>query len=89
MTISGCALGMLLAAFWSIGALLEAGLAWGVMLPLGWRWLTLLSALLLVVPLLLWPVLPESPQFLCAVGRYGRAMGRRFHCFRSLAHHSQ
>jgi hypothetical protein len=81
--------GMLLSLFWSVGALLEAALAWSIMPNLewggddpsggGWRWLTLISAAPLALLLLCWPFLPESPQYLCAHGRTkdARAVLRR------------
>ncbi|CAN0108604.1 unnamed protein product, partial [Sphacelaria rigidula] len=39
-----------------------------------WRWLLALAATPSVVPILLYPLLPESPRFLSVVGRHGAAL---------------
>ena len=53
--------------------MLEAGLAWAVLPTLGWRWLLALSALPLLLLLALYPLLPESPVWLVAKGRFAEA----------------
>lgn len=55
------------------GTVLEAGLAWAVLPTLGWRWLLALSALPLLLLLALYPLLPESPVWLVAKGRFAEA----------------
>jgi len=55
------------------GTVLEAGLAWAVLPTLGWRWLLALSALPLLLLLAMYPLLPESPVWLVAKGRYAEA----------------
>lgn len=55
------------------GTVLEAGLAWAVLPTLGWRWLLGLSALPLLLLLAMYPLLPESPVWLVAKGRYAEA----------------
>ncbi|PRW59112.1 organic cation carnitine transporter 7-like isoform A [Chlorella sorokiniana] len=58
---------------WTVGTVLEAGLAWAVLPTLGWRWLLALSALPLLLLLAMYPLLPESPVWLVAKGRYAEA----------------
>lgn len=66
--------GMGLAAFWSLGALFEAGVARVVMPTLGWRWLIAISTTPLALLVVLCPVLvPESPRWLAACGRFDAA----------------
>ena len=55
------------------GTVLEALLAWAVLPRLGWRWLLALSATPLLLLLLLYPMLPESPHWLVAKRRYAEA----------------
>ncbi|GBG65505.1 hypothetical protein CBR_g51099 [Chara braunii] len=50
--------------FWTVGSIVEALLAWAIMPTLGWRWLVAVSAAPLIVLLILYPFLPESPRFL-------------------------
>ncbi|KAK6915235.1 Major facilitator superfamily [Dillenia turbinata] len=59
--------------FWSIGAILEASLAWLVMPKLGWRWLLGLSALPSSLLLLFYSITPESARYLCMKGRIADA----------------
>ncbi|CAN0840301.1 Organic cation/carnitine transporter 7 [Linum grandiflorum] len=56
-------------SFWTIGTILEVAVAWIVMPRLGWRWLVGLSALPSFVLLVLYPLTPESPRYLCLKGR--------------------
>ncbi len=55
------------------GTMFEAGLAWAVLPRLGWRWLLALSAAPLLLLLLLYPWLPESPHWLMVRGRHQEA----------------
>lgn len=56
-------------SFWTLGTILEASIAWFVMPRLGWRWLLAVSALPSSLLLLLYRATPESPRYLCMVGR--------------------
>ncbi len=64
---------VLLEAFWAVGTLLAAGLAWLVVPRLGWRWLFAFSALPGLVLFLVRKGVPESPRFLFARGRRAEA----------------
>ncbi|XAR74063.1 hypothetical protein NMG60_11008230 [Bertholletia excelsa] len=61
-------------AFWTLGTIFEALLAWFVMPTLGWRWLLALSALPSLVLLLFYAITPESPRFLCMKDRMNDAL---------------
>ncbi|KAH7515230.1 hypothetical protein FEM48_Zijuj10G0004900 [Ziziphus jujuba var. spinosa] len=61
-------------AFWTVGTIFEASLAWFVMPTLGWRWLLALSSLPSSLLLLFYSVAPESPRFLCLKGRTTEAL---------------
>lgn len=61
-------------AFWTLGTILEASLAWFVMPTLGWRWLLALSALPSSLLLIFYSVAPESPRYLCLKGRTTEAI---------------
>ena len=47
----------------------QAGLAWGILSDWGWRWLVAISSVPLLLLMLLYPLLPESPYWLLAMGR--------------------
>ncbi|XP_062157336.1 organic cation/carnitine transporter 7-like [Alnus glutinosa] len=61
-------------AFWTLGTILEASLAWFVMPRLGWRWLLALSSLPSALLLFFYRVTPESPRYLCLKGRTSDAI---------------
>uniref|UniRef100_A0A0E0DI32 Major facilitator superfamily (MFS) profile domain-containing protein n=1 Tax=Oryza meridionalis TaxID=40149 RepID=A0A0E0DI32_9ORYZ len=61
-------------AFWTVGTIFEASLAWTVMPKFGWRWLLALSAVPSFILLLFYVITPESPRFLCMKGRVTEAM---------------
>ncbi|KAF6155201.1 hypothetical protein GIB67_019727 [Kingdonia uniflora] len=61
-------------AFWTLGTVLEASLAWFIMPRWGWRWLLALSSLPSLVLLLFYSITPESPRYLCMKGRTAEAL---------------
>lgn len=61
-------------AFWTVGTILEASLAWLVMPSLGWRWLLVLSAVPSSFLLVFYSKTPESPRYLCLRGRTDDAL---------------
>ncbi|KAI5392266.1 variant 4, Organic cation/carnitine transporter 7 [Lathyrus oleraceus] len=65
---------VIFSAFWTIGTIFEASLAWIVMPRLGWRWLLALSSLPTSLLLLFYKMTPESPRYLCLKGRTTEAM---------------
>lgn len=60
-------------AFWTVGTILEASLAWFIMPGLGWRWLLAFSSLPSALLLVFYRVTPESPRYLCLKGRMNDA----------------
>uniref|UniRef100_A0A453CSL8 Major facilitator superfamily (MFS) profile domain-containing protein n=1 Tax=Aegilops tauschii subsp. strangulata TaxID=200361 RepID=A0A453CSL8_AEGTS len=60
---------VVLSAFWTVGTIFEASLAWVVMPKFGWRWLLALSSVPSLLLLLFYAITPESPRFLCMKGR--------------------
>ncbi|KAK4854958.1 hypothetical protein QYF36_002736 [Acer negundo] len=65
---------VIFSAFWTIGTIFEASLAWLVMPRLGWRWLLALSSFPSSLLLLFYRVTPESPRYLCLKGRTAEAL---------------
>ncbi|XP_010542536.1 PREDICTED: organic cation/carnitine transporter 7-like [Tarenaya hassleriana] len=61
-------------AFWTVGTVFEASLAWLVMPNLGWRWLLALSSVPSSLLLLFYSLTPESPRYLCLRGRKSEAL---------------
>ncbi|KAD6454852.1 hypothetical protein E3N88_09558 [Mikania micrantha] len=61
-------------AFWTIGTIFEASIAWFVMPTLGWRWLLAISSLPSSLLLIFYRVVPESPRYLCLKGRTTEAL---------------
>lgn len=55
------------------GTMFEACLAWAVIPSLGWRWLLAFSAVPLLLLLILYPWVPESPHWLLMQGRVQEA----------------
>ncbi|GMH42232.1 hypothetical protein BSKO_10151 [Bryopsis sp. KO-2023] len=66
-------LSILMQCAWVIGAMTEAALAWAILPTLGWRALLMFSTAPLVLLLVLFPFLPESPRFLVNKGRIEEA----------------
>ncbi|KAJ8497336.1 hypothetical protein OPV22_007888 [Ensete ventricosum] len=65
---------VIFSAFWTIGTIFEASLAWAIMPRYGWRWLLASSSLPSFLLLLFYAVTPESPRYLCMRGRITDAM---------------
>lgn len=60
---------VLLEAFWALGAILAAGLAWLIVPTLGWRWLLVASAIPGFIIFFIRRHIPESPRFLIVNGK--------------------
>ncbi|KAK8584673.1 hypothetical protein V6N13_138627 [Hibiscus sabdariffa] len=61
-------------AFWTVGTVFEASIAWIVMPSLGWRWLLAFSSIPSFGLLVFYLFTPESPRYLCMNGREKEAM---------------
>ncbi|KAK8581343.1 hypothetical protein V6N13_144372 [Hibiscus sabdariffa] len=61
-------------AFWTVGTVFEASIAWVVMPRLGWRWLLAFSSIPSFGLLVFYLFTPESPRYLCMNGREKEAM---------------
>jgi putative MFS transporter len=60
--------------YWTVGSLFVAGIAWAILGSLGWRILTLITVLpVLLVSVACAAILPESPRWLISKGRYREA----------------
>ncbi|XP_074319277.1 organic cation/carnitine transporter 7-like isoform X2 [Silene latifolia] len=64
---------VIFSAFWTLGVILEASLAWIVMPRLGWRWQVGLSALPSLILLIFYPATLESPRYFCLKGKKQKA----------------
>jgi len=60
---------VLLEAFWALGSLAAAGLAWLVVPNLGWRWLLAISAVPGLIIFWIRRHVPESPRYLLVNGQ--------------------
>jgi len=60
---------VLLEAFWALGAIFAAGLAWLIVPNLGWRWLLAVSALPGLIIFFIRRNIPESPRYLLVNGK--------------------
>jgi MFS transporter, putative metabolite:H+ symporter len=60
---------VLLEAFWALGAVVAAGLAWLIVPRLGWRWLLAVSALPGIIIVFIRREIPESPRYLLVSGK--------------------
>ncbi|XP_074564705.1 organic cation/carnitine transporter 7-like isoform X1 [Curcuma longa] len=65
---------VIFSAFWTIGTIFEASIAWAIMPRFGWRWLLACSSLPSFLLLLFYVVTPESPRYLCMKGQIDDAM---------------
>lgn len=60
---------VLLEAFWALGTIAAAGLAWLIVPRLGWRWLLAVSALPGIMIYFIRRSIPESPRYLLVSGK--------------------
>lgn len=60
---------VLLEAFWALGAVFAAGLAWLIVPHLGWRWLLGISAIPGLIIFFIRRYIPESPRYLMISGK--------------------
>ncbi len=60
---------VLLEAFWALGTILAAGLAWLIVPKLGWRWLLAVSAIPGLIIFFIRRYVPESPRYLLVKGK--------------------
>ncbi|ETW08136.1 hypothetical protein H310_02476 [Aphanomyces invadans] len=73
---------LLFQLYWTVGIAFVAVVAWVVIESWGWRWLTGLCATPLVLVLLSFPWMPESPKWLVDQRRYDEAI----HVLHATAH---
>ncbi|HUW68915.1 MAG TPA: MFS transporter [bacterium] len=64
---------VMLEAFWALGTVAAAGIAWLIVPHLGWRWLFAVSALPGIILFAVRKNVPESPRYLFAHGREAEA----------------
>jgi len=64
---------VLLEAFWAVGYLVAAGLAWLIVPRFGWRWLLAVSALPGLIIFFIRRHVPESPRYLMVQGEQEKA----------------
>lgn len=64
---------VLLEAFWALGAVFAAGLAWLIVPRLGWRWLLGISAIPGLIIFFIRRYIPESPRYLMISGKPDQA----------------
>lgn len=60
---------VLLEAFWALGTIVAAGLAWLIVPHLGWRWLFAVSAIPGLIIFFIRRYVPESPRYLLVKGK--------------------
>eukprot|EP00041_Stephanoeca_diplocostata_P019343 m.416233 g.416233 ORF g.416233 m.416233 type:complete len:596 (-) comp21277_c1_seq6:136-1923(-) len=60
--------------FWSIGTMFTAALAWGMLDHMGWRWFVGFCSIPVVLALVGFFIMPESPYWLLTQGRNADAM---------------
>ncbi|KAL6078140.1 Synaptic vesicle 2-related protein [Balamuthia mandrillaris] len=65
---------ILIEFFWSVGALLEAGMAWIILPHLNWRFLLAATAAPCFIVLICFRFLPESPRFYIISGERKKAI---------------
>jgi len=64
---------VMLEAFWGVGTVVAAGLAWILVPTVGWRWLLATSALAGLLVFWVRLRVPESPRYLATAGRMDEA----------------